>query len=268
MTFKLSLMHLNLASEGFPRIFYLFFLLIVIVLPIGFYIQRKRTEERWKKGFFPQNMEFTRDSIMEVYICLAGAMLRADREMSKEKLFYLRNYFNRYFADENYDYMESLRFSHDYPIQIKEISRWMRRNFSYSRRLLVMQFLAGLGHIDGFLNSREYKIMMELKKELDISEKDYQSIIGMYEQRKERERKESSRPSVSTKERIIRLSVQILGVSEFASADEIKKAYRSLVKKHHPDRFATESDAQRKMARERFIEIQKAYEALEELGKV
>ena len=44
---------------------------------------------------------------------------------------------------------------------------------------------------------------------------------------------------------------------------EIKKAYRTLVKKHHPDRFATNSIEQQKIAESRFIEIQKAYETIE-----
>lgn len=49
----------------------------------------------------------------------------------------------------------------------------------------------------------------------------------------------------------------ILGVSEDASSSEIKKAYRSLARKHHPDRNPDDGDAE-----ERFKEIQEAYSVL------
>lgn len=45
--------------------------------------------------------------------------------------------------------------------------------------------------------------------------------------------------------------------------DEVKKAYRQLVKLHHPDRFASEAKEQQEIAQERFVEIQKAYELIE-----
>ncbi|MGH7594807.1 MAG: DnaJ C-terminal domain-containing protein [bacterium] len=54
----------------------------------------------------------------------------------------------------------------------------------------------------------------------------------------------------------------ILGVSEKASADEIKKAYRQMAKKYHPD--ANPGD---KTAEERFKEINEAYDVLGDLKK-
>ena len=47
---------------------------------------------------------------------------------------------------------------------------------------------------------------------------------------------------------------EVLGVSKNASDDEIKKAYRSLAKKYHPD-VSKEPNAQ-----EKFIEVQEAYD--------
>ena len=53
----------------------------------------------------------------------------------------------------------------------------------------------------------------------------------------------------------------ILGVSPSASTDEIKKAYRSLAMRHHPDRNTHPS------AEGRFNAIQKAYELLSDVQK-
>ena len=50
---------------------------------------------------------------------------------------------------------------------------------------------------------------------------------------------------------------EVLGVKKDASADEIKKAYRALAKKYHPDKNPND-----KVAEEHFKEIQEAYDVL------
>ncbi|HEV2735251.1 MAG TPA: DnaJ domain-containing protein, partial [Longimicrobiaceae bacterium] len=55
---------------------------------------------------------------------------------------------------------------------------------------------------------------------------------------------------------------RILGVAENASADEIKKSYRKLAKKYHPD--ANPNDT---TAAERFKEISEAYSVLSDDDK-
>ena len=52
---------------------------------------------------------------------------------------------------------------------------------------------------------------------------------------------------------------QILGVAKTASDDEIKKAYRTLAKKYHPD--VNRND---KKAEEKFKEINEAYTVLKD----
>src|SRR5205823_7567438 len=55
---------------------------------------------------------------------------------------------------------------------------------------------------------------------------------------------------------------EILGVPRSASADEIKKAHRKLVRKFHPD-----VNKNNKEAEEKFKEAQEAYDVLSEPGK-
>lgn len=52
----------------------------------------------------------------------------------------------------------------------------------------------------------------------------------------------------------------ILGISSDVTFDELKKAYRKLVKKHHPDAVANLGDEHQKQAKEKFQQIQQAYE--------
>lgn len=56
---------------------------------------------------------------------------------------------------------------------------------------------------------------------------------------------------------------EILGVSRNATPEEIKKAYRQLVKKWHPDRH----QENKQIAEEKFKEIQEAYEVLSDSQK-
>ena len=60
---------------------------------------------------------------------------------------------------------------------------------------------------------------------------------------------------------------EILGISRSASQDEIKKAFRKLSLKYHPDRQANKSDKEKKEAEEKFKEIAYAYSILSDENK-
>lgn len=60
---------------------------------------------------------------------------------------------------------------------------------------------------------------------------------------------------------------EVLGLTKNASQDEIKKAYRKLSTKHHPDKHAKADDAKKKVEEEKFKEAKEAYEVLSDAQK-
>lgn len=56
---------------------------------------------------------------------------------------------------------------------------------------------------------------------------------------------------------------EILGVSESATDEEIKEAYRKLAKKYHPDRYI--DDGLKEMATEKMQQINEAYDAIKDM---
>ena len=59
----------------------------------------------------------------------------------------------------------------------------------------------------------------------------------------------------------------VLDVSRSASSDEIQKAYRKLARKYHPDLLVDKSDREKEKAKQRFQQIQHAYDVLNDPEK-
>lgn len=60
---------------------------------------------------------------------------------------------------------------------------------------------------------------------------------------------------------------EVLGLKKGASADEIKKAYRKLALKWHPDKWSQSSDEEKKTAEANFKEVAEAYDVLSDDNK-
>lgn len=243
---------------------FFFILLFIIAVMASGIVSNIKNDRDWHQGLFERedfNDERPYDRLLESYISIGALMVRKDTSSYSEKILYLNNYFSRNFPNSHYDFGRSFTESLKNPVRPKVISSWLRRKLpKRDQRLQIMYFLAGLSTVDGSMNTREIELLKEMNALLELTPKDFDSIIAMYTQKQERaQSSENSRPLFNA----IQLACKIIGVSEFASKDEIKKAYRRLVMLHHPDRFSTEALEQQEIAMERFIEIQKAYEVLE-----
>lgn len=85
-------------------------------------------------------------------------------------------------------------------------------------------------------------------------------IIGGYGQT---ESYNSSRPSQEESEPSAEKDpYKVLGVSRNATPEEIKSAYRKQAQRYHPDRVSHLGEELQQLAKQKFLEIQKAYEIL------
>lgn len=224
-----------------------------------FYGYKTKHAKSWRKGIFPITIKPTDDNFLEAYLALGAKLILINYSESKGKTTYLNNYFNRYFKFSNYNFGDSLLFSLKYPIQTASVTDWLKLHYKdESSRSQVVYFLTGLTLVTGSINKRELAFLMEINSQLDLHPENLKQIIAIYASYSY-----SNESSQKTKTKTSNnLDYDILGVAQNATQEEVKKAYRSLVKIHHPDHFAQDSEYQQKLASEKFIEIQKAYERL------
>ena len=114
----------------------------------------------------------------------------------------------------------------------------------HASRLQLLHFLFGIAKADGRVTEDEVRQIYTISGYLRISNKDYESIKAMFYNNKEN-------------------AYKILEIDKSATVDEIKKAYRKMAKKYHPDRLAHLGKEHQKGAEEKFRQVQEAYETLQ-----
>lgn len=225
------------------------------------YAYKTRHARSWRKGIFPQKLKPTEDNYLEAYLALGAKLMLINYQESKEKIQFINQYFNRYFTKANYHFGDSLLFSLQYPIKTNTITDWMKVHLkTEGSRSQIIYFLTGLALINGKITSAELSFLKQINRDMELSPENLTEIIAIYASYS-KHRQESERKSTSKQEQQV-YAHEILGVSKNASKEEIKKAYRQMAKIHHPDNFATGTESQQKMAAEKFVEIQNAYESL------
>ena len=110
-------------------------------------------------------------------------------------------------------------------------------------RLQLIHILFGLSQADGDVHSDEVEVIKEISGLLGISGVEYESIQGMFKEDLES-------------------AYNVLGVSSSSSDQEIKKAYRKMANKYHPDKIAQLGDDFKDIAQEKFKSVSEAYQKI------
>jgi DnaJ like chaperone protein len=128
---------------------------------------------------------------------------------------------------------------------LQDVSYQIKQYMDYSSRLMLLQFMYGISLSDGKSHANEINVIETIARYLGISDNDIRSIKAMFI-------KDTNS------------AYQILEISPDVTNDEVKKAYREMAKKYHPDKVSHLGEEVKKAAEEKITMLNAAYEAVKD----
>lgn len=175
-------------------------------------------------------------------LVLVAAIMKADGKVVKSELDYVKAFFVRQFGEQAAsEALVMLRDILKQNIPVRDVCTQIRRNMDHSSRLQLLHLLFNISLADNLVHLSEMDAIEKISDYLGISRSDFMSIRNMFI------------PDTDSYYRI-------LETDPSASDEEIKKAYRKMAMKFHPDRVAHLGDEIRKDAGEKFRKVNEAYE--------
>ncbi len=119
---------------------------------------------------------------------------------------------------------------------------------------------------DGVMHPAEEKILLQVCKQLGIRQAEYRAIVYLVKASGHfaGEQRQGSKPSAATSAATIKDAYELLGIDKSASDSEVKKAYRRLLSRHHPDKLVSKGlpEEMMKVAADKTFQIKQAYDMI------
>jgi len=177
-------------------------------------------------------------------MALFAAVMKADGKVLKSELNYVKNYLSGQFGEKaSKEYLKVLKTALDTQYNLRTVCLEIKFNMRHPLRLQLIHHLFRLAQADGNIDNREVDLIKQITGYLGISLRDYNSIEAMFFNKKNR-------------------NYDMLEIEPNATDDEVKKAYRKMAKKYHPDKLTHLGPEVQKEAKEKFQAIQEAYEKI------
>ena len=177
-------------------------------------------------------------------LLLSAAVMKADDKVLKSELDYVKSFLKNNFGPAQADQLTlMLRETLAQTIDTRGVAEQIRLQMDHAKRLLLLQYLFGIAKADGHIHSSELDVIRQIAKWLGIHERDRISIEEMFQAGK-------ADP------------YSVLEIDPSSTDSEVKKAYRKMAVKFHPDKVQDLGESHQKQAKERFIAIQAAYEQI------
>ena len=179
-------------------------------------------------------------------LSLASIVIKADGTVSQTELDYARQYFVRAYGKEraNATFRTFNEVIKNRDVSAARICRYLNMRTRYEVRLQILHFLFGIAQADGNVSEPEVKVMSEIAGFFRINHQDFESIKAMFFKNADS-------------------AYKILEIQKDATNDEVKKAFRTMAKKYHPDKLMDMDEAYREGAEEKFRKVQEAYETIQ-----
>tara|TARA_E500000178_G_C17036177_1_gene763483 strand:- start:1434 stop:2171 length:738 start_codon:yes stop_codon:yes gene_type:complete len=219
---------------------------------IGFFIgnyldQSRRMEFRTFRspsqtyGAGPSTQDFT-----QILLILSAAIMKADGRILKKELSYVKDFFVANFgiAKTQKDMLRLREILKNENLQVSALCQQVSRFMQISARIQLLHYLFGVAKADGHISQSELDLLKDIANYLNINPSEFNSIGAMF------------------KTESIESAYQVLEIDSSASVEEIKKAYRKMARKYHPDLVANLGPEHSKAAEEKFKKVQAAYERI------
>jgi DnaJ like chaperone protein len=128
-------------------------------------------------------------------------------------------------------------------IPVRDVCLQIKGNMDYSSRLQLLHLLFNVSLADTTIHASEIQIIEKISSYLGVASSDFLSIKNMFI------------PETDS-------SYKILEIDASSSNEEVKKAYRRMAMKYHPDKVSHLGEEFRKTADEKFKKVNEAYEKI------
>lgn len=178
-------------------------------------------------------------------LILASIIIKADGKQDQRELDFVRQQFrNMYGAQRANKAFELFKRVSKQNISTRQVCMQIQQMMDHASRLQLLHFLFGIAKADGHVAESEIKQIYTMSGYLGISSRDYESIKAMFYDSKEQ-------------------AYKILEIEKTVSDDAVKKAYRKMAKKYHPDRISHLGKEHQQGAEEKFRQVQEAYDLIQ-----
>lgn len=227
----------------------------------------------------PYRNNGSQDDINVALIVLIAAVMKADGDVKRAELDYVKQFLLKNYGEERgKNYLAMLRdlVKPDTDLRIDAICSQIKVNTDYTTRYHMVDFLFGLAVSDNSYGQAENSVMRAIASGLGINSRDYVSMytrhIGSRFYGNSGGNRQSGYSDYSGYSGYSGSSTsysaprkdpyKVLGISSDATDEEVKKAYRRLAMKYHPDKVEGMGEEVKKNAEAQFREINEAYEQI------
>ncbi|MDQ3110936.1 MAG: TerB family tellurite resistance protein [Bacteroidota bacterium] len=175
-------------------------------------------------------------------LVLTAAVMKSDGRVVKSELDYVKKFLVAQFGEEQtLKLLPVLKNLLEQDIPVRDVCLQIRQYMPEAQRIQLLHYLFGISKADGNVDQKEAKLIEEISDYMNIERPDFESVRAMYW-------------------RNVDSDYKILEVEPNATDDEVKKAFRRMAVKYHPDKVIDLGEAAQKNAKEKFQMVQEAYD--------